>query len=256
MKKTREPLDRSDVISIISLCVAGFGTLISAVFTLLAYETAMEANRIAVGANSLAQESNRIAVAANELALESNSPNVQVELPLHVSNIEFRACREQAVPGQFELLARIQTYGEGVVSNVGGRAVSLLSMSILVLKNKGEETLPYHGDLSGRVALVEGNWTTEEKEGIEPPIELAPGTSRKGNLHSVITITRGASLGEEEARKALEVWIRDQYVLRWTFRFNNGKEVQIEQAGFDEGGWEPQGPRECNELMQVWGEPT
>ncbi|HET6312844.1 MAG TPA: hypothetical protein VFH60_03335, partial [Chloroflexia bacterium] len=71
MRKSREPLDRSDVISIISLLVALFGTLFSGIFAMLAQQSAEEANRI---------------------ARDANTPSVSASAEWQIVNIELQLC--------------------------------------------------------------------------------------------------------------------------------------------------------------------
>lgn len=236
MKKVREPLDRSDIISMISLAVAFCGTLLSCFFTMLAQQTAEDANR-------LAQSS-------NDLIRESNSSNIHAVLSSEISLVRLRPC-SQAVYGYYSARALALPYGDILVSNVGGRAVSLVSIDLAVKDSEiGELRNPMQ--LFGRGEVYETKEQLESGDEVVLPVEFPPGVSRKWKLRSYIQLDNDVYHRRLTVQEIMEDYQGRILYMLWKLNFNDGKTVEIFTRGFPQGSWDGEPLLGCGTLDKEW----
>lgn len=202
-KKPREPLDRSDIIALISLGVAFFGTALSAFFSWQANETAASGNRVAVRAAKTAEA---LTLQGNNIALDEASSRVILHQPVDVMAVFASQCRDS-------LLGTNRNYwfahAEVVVSNSGGRDVSLIDVS---------------------AAGIGQDWTTAVYEAgskITFPADLPSGKSRKW------LITAWSSYNEAEVPPSIMTAVvaaQDQLpVVTWIFHWGDDRRVLLEK---------------------------
>jgi hypothetical protein len=231
MKKTREPLDRSDVISIISLVVALFGAVSSGIF--------------AAGAQQTAERANLISIEANKLASESNQAHITVSDAYVYGYLSMQRCAyaEEGL-SETRLYGWASTNPHLILTNKGGRAAALTEIEFYLrptAPRAGVSDIRYNFYLNGLGGIVEKGSSTEVP--LQIALEIAPGASRilgltgagilRGDSETAPDNTRPTLGGTREASLSIEkidLAATTEYEGVWVLQFNNNQSERVSRT--------------------------